>query len=165
MEVCPEADWDTELALVTKLLEADARNCRPPPRLPSLGFLVLNCHRSFSTILLSTVCMLITVHGWEYRRYVVASIEKAKGISLAKKEFDYTTLKTNNISNFSAWHNRATLIPKLLPPPTAETFHKERQSLLQSGIPSPVCSLDLLLLLPLLPSSVEYSYHRIKPNT
>lgn len=84
----------------------------------------------------------MTVHGWEYRRYVVASIEQAKGISLTKKEFEYTTLKTNNISNFSAWHNRATLIPKLLPPPTADEFNKERQSLLQSGNP-------------LLPSSVS----------
>ena len=30
LEVCPDTDWDTELALVTKLLEADARNCAPP---------------------------------------------------------------------------------------------------------------------------------------
>src|SRR5947199_9371356 len=95
--------------------------------LPCLSFPCLPCHPSSSPALLSVVCMLIPVHGWEYRRYVVASIEHAKGISLAKKEFDYTTLKTNNISNFSAWHNRATLIPKLLPPPIAETFHKERK--------------------------------------
>ena len=27
LEVCPEADWDTELKLVTKMLEADSRNC------------------------------------------------------------------------------------------------------------------------------------------
>jgi len=27
LEVCPDADWDTELKLVTKMLEADSRNC------------------------------------------------------------------------------------------------------------------------------------------
>jgi hypothetical protein len=27
LEICPDADWDTELKLVTKMLEADARNC------------------------------------------------------------------------------------------------------------------------------------------
>src|SRR5579859_7516781 len=147
LEVCPEADWDTELALVTKLLEADARNCRPPPRLPFLAFIVLHCHRSFSTILLSNVCMLITVHGWEYRRYVVASIEKAKGISLAKKEFDYTTVKTNNISNYF---------------PLQRQKHSTKNDKVSCNHVSllPVCSLDLLLLLPLLPSSVKYSYHR-----
>lgn len=76
----------------------------------------------------------MVVHGWQYRRYVVSSIEKVKGISLTKKEFDYTTTKTNNISNFSAWHNRANLIPKLLPSPTSDTFNHERQKLLQTGI-------------------------------
>ena len=73
------------------------------------------------------------VHGWEYRRYVVSSIEKLRGVSLAKTEFDYTTTKTNNISNFSAWHNRAMLIPQLLPPATAPNFDTERKALLQKG--------------------------------
>src|SRR5271163_4483113 len=27
LEVCPDADWDTELKLVTKMLEVDSRNC------------------------------------------------------------------------------------------------------------------------------------------
>ena len=29
LEVCPDADWDTELKLVSKMLDADARNCFP----------------------------------------------------------------------------------------------------------------------------------------
>lgn len=76
---------------------------------------------------------LLLVHGWEYRRYVVSSIEKVRGISLAKTEFDYTTTKTNNISNFSAWHNRANLIPHLLPPTTAANFEDERKTFLERG--------------------------------
>jgi geranylgeranyl transferase type-2 subunit alpha len=54
-------------------------------------------------------------HVWHYRRYVVAEIEKEKGQSLVKQEFDFTTSKINaNFSNFSAWHNRGKLIPRLL---------------------------------------------------
>jgi len=81
------------------------------------------------------------VHGWEYRRYVVSSIEKLRGVSLAKTEFDYTTTKTNNISNFSAWHNRAMLIPQLLPPITVPNFDTERKAFLQKGAQSHLYSL------------------------
>ena len=76
---------------------------------------------------------LIAVHGWQYRRYVVANIEKIRNVALAKSEFDYTTTKTNNISNFSAWHNRANLIPKLLPPSSDNTFEEKRKEFLASG--------------------------------
>ena len=92
------------------MLEADSRNC----------------------ISWFSECSLV-VHGWEYRRYVVSNIEKVRGVSLAQSEFDYTTTKTNNISNFSAWHNRANLIPHLLPPVTASTFEEERKQFLQRG--------------------------------
>lgn len=27
LEICPDADWETELKLVTKMLEVDSRNC------------------------------------------------------------------------------------------------------------------------------------------
>lgn len=70
-------------------------------------------------------------HGWSYRREVVKSIEHLSAQELEDKsqsdqqevpedsmtesEFAYTTkmIKTN-LSNFSAWHNRLQLIPKLL---------------------------------------------------
>lgn len=87
-------DWKYEFAIVNKLLELDPRN----------------------------------FHGWQYRRFVVENIENSvkpinnddvSSQSLALldinvKEFDYTTSKINsNLSNFSAWHNRSKLIPKI----------------------------------------------------
>ena len=76
-------------------------------------------------------------HGWTYRREVVKSIEllsaqeqlsalelddkteekkeKKPDQSMTESEFAYTTKMINtNLSNFSAWHNRLQLIPKLL---------------------------------------------------
>ncbi|KAK6462147.1 geranylgeranyl transferase type II alpha subunit [Scheffersomyces coipomensis] len=88
-----KVNWEYEFGVVSKLLELDARN----------------------------------YHGWQYRRFVVQNIEQD---SLKKKkesqsetlillninanEFNYTTTKIKkNISNFSAWHNRSKLIPKV----------------------------------------------------
>ncbi|CAD0084165.1 unnamed protein product, partial [Aureobasidium vineae] len=89
--------WQEEMALVSKMLSYDSRN----------------------------------FHGWSYRREVVKSIEHLStleqedksqtdeankpGESMTESEFAYTTkmIKTN-LSNFSAWHNRLQLIPKLL---------------------------------------------------
>jgi geranylgeranyl transferase type-2 subunit alpha len=56
-------------------------------------------------------------HAWAYRRYLVAMLESAKlgGKSMVQEEFDYTTRMTLvDLSNFSAWHNRSKLIPRLL---------------------------------------------------
>lgn len=87
-----KADWKYELGLVLKVLELDSRN----------------------------------FHGWHYRRYIVGSIEKeyseliceADGqtfeLKLYLAEFVYATKKIEkNISNFSAWHNRSKLIPRI----------------------------------------------------
>lgn len=81
--------WIGELQLVNKMLHADSRN----------------------------------FHAWGYRRIVVSKIERLGssqdsadvGSSLSQPEFDYTTkmIKTN-LSNFSAWHNRSQLIPRIL---------------------------------------------------
>lgn len=52
-------------------------------------------------------------HGWMYRRIVVARIAG----SLVEPEFAYTTKLlqgAGGMSNYSAWHNRSTLIPLLL---------------------------------------------------
>jgi geranylgeranyl transferase type-2 subunit alpha len=75
--------WETELGLVSKMLNKDQRN----------------------------------YHAWGYRRFVVAQLESPEldGKSMAEDEFAYTTTKIrNNLSNFSAWHNRSLLIPKVL---------------------------------------------------
>lgn len=56
-------------------------------------------------------------HAWGYRRYVVAQLESPEldGKSMAEDEFAYTTAMIQaNLSNFSAWHNRSLLIPKVL---------------------------------------------------
>lgn len=87
------ANWSYELGLVLKVLEMDSRN----------------------------------FHGWHYRRYVVGSIEReqnekfvdesksrAADLKLYLAEYKYATMKIEkNISNFSAWHSRSKLIPKV----------------------------------------------------
>ncbi|CCD24031.1 Rab geranylgeranyltransferase BET4 NDAI_0C03710 [Naumovozyma dairenensis CBS 421] len=50
-------------------------------------------------------------HGWHYRRIVIQNMERLGNKSLNHQEFQYTTEKINqNISNFSAWHQRVQLI-------------------------------------------------------
>lgn len=54
-------------------------------------------------------------HGWNYRRVVVENIERLSHSSMCEAEFAYTTQMINsNLSNFSAWHNRGQLLPRLL---------------------------------------------------
>ncbi|KAL9578456.1 MAG: hypothetical protein Q9212_005709, partial [Teloschistes hypoglaucus] len=83
--------WQQELALVGKMLSIDSRN----------------------------------FHGWGYRRKVVAAMEELSPqidasstddrSSMTEAEFEYTTrMIKNNLSNFSAWHRRSKLIPRLL---------------------------------------------------
>ncbi|KAI1003924.1 hypothetical protein K3495_g4285 [Podosphaera aphanis] len=76
--------WEHELSLVKNMLGRDKRN----------------------------------FHGWSYRRMVVAQLEKLSETSLVESEFAYTTKMTQEenagLSNFSAWHRRSKLIPKLL---------------------------------------------------
>ncbi|KAI9852441.1 MAG: Rab geranylgeranyltransferase [Thelocarpon superellum] len=89
--------WEAELGLVGKMLVLDSRN----------------------------------FHGWGYRRMVVDKLESAPlcpppqddsgetegstGRSMAEAEFQYTTkMVETNLSNFSAWHYRSKLTPRLL---------------------------------------------------
>jgi geranylgeranyl transferase type-2 subunit alpha len=56
-------------------------------------------------------------HGWNYRRIVVAELERQQpeGKSLVESEFEYTTKMIKaSLSNFSAFHRRGKLIPGLL---------------------------------------------------
>ncbi|KAF9080133.1 hypothetical protein BGX23_002606, partial [Mortierella sp. AD031] len=95
LENMSQPRWDRELAMVGKFLEMDARN----------------------------------FHGWDYRRYIIRQLDlKDKGASdkildRAQSEFDFTTTKIHqNFSNYSAWHNRSTLLGKL-----AEDMSKEER--------------------------------------
>ena len=77
--------WNRELVLVGKMLVRDSRN----------------------------------FHGWGYRRIVVSELESSKlnGKSMVESEFEYTTKVIHGdkgLSNFSAWHRRSKLIPRLL---------------------------------------------------
>ncbi|KAF3225666.1 Rab geranylgeranyltransferase [Orbilia oligospora] len=97
--------WKSEMGLVNKMLSRDSRN----------------------------------FHGWGYRRYIVQNIETLQrdinketikkekeegeeGVvgeeeeeSLVEQEFAYTTtMYGKDLSNFSAWHNRSKLIPRVL---------------------------------------------------
>ncbi|KKF95230.1 putative glutamine-dependent NAD(+) synthetase [Ceratocystis platani] len=56
-------------------------------------------------------------HAWGYRQKLTERLESSEllGSSMAQAEFSYTTEKINtDLSNFSAWHRRATLIPRIL---------------------------------------------------
>ncbi|RCK60318.1 Geranylgeranyl transferase type-2 subunit alpha [Candida viswanathii] len=81
-----KVNWEFEFAVVSKLLDLDQRN----------------------------------FHGWHYRRFVVENMEVAckgdlvKILKINLDEFNYTTLKIQkDFLNFSAWHNRTKLIPKI----------------------------------------------------
>lgn len=61
-------------------------------------------------------------HGWGYRREVVKSLESLSHESMVEPEFEYTTkMIQTNLSNFSAWHNRGRLLPRLLTQRNAST--------------------------------------------
>ncbi len=103
--------WREELGLVNKMLSLDSRN----------------------------------FHGWGYRRTVVAALEgngqthsdsgtkAAVGRSLAEEELTYTTkMIGTDLSNFSAWHNRSKLIPRLLDEQGADA--ETRRKFLDDGM-------------------------------
>ncbi|KAG0351202.1 hypothetical protein BG005_009318 [Podila minutissima] len=86
LENMSKPSWDKELGMVGKFLEMDARN----------------------------------FHGWDYRRYIIRQMDLQDGqnkdtvLARAQTEFDFTTAKiSQNFSNYSAWHNRSTLLGKL----------------------------------------------------
>lgn len=97
--------WQKELGLVSKMLSLDSRN----------------------------------FHGWGYRRKVIAALEQLSiaanpsTTSMIETEFEYTTrMIETNLSNFSAWHRRSKLIPKLLEGRNAT--HAERCHFLDQGM-------------------------------
>ncbi|KAF9566437.1 hypothetical protein EC968_003748 [Mortierella alpina] len=101
LEHMSQPRWDRELAMVSKFLEMDARN----------------------------------FHGWDYRRYIIKQLDMKDGDSTDKilervqSEFEFTTTKiSQNFSNYSAWHNRSTLLGKLAENMTEE----EREAIVEN---------------------------------
>lgn len=73
-------------------------------------------------------------HGWGYRRIVVDSLENPQldGKSMSREEYDYTTkMIGQNLSNFSAWHNRSRLILRILDEEKANAA--DRRQMLNDG--------------------------------
>ena len=86
-----QAYWNKELFVVEKMLDADARNCKP-----TCNLWVKN----------STQERL--VHAWNYRRYVLANMPMKRP---AQAELTFTKRKIEaNFSNFSAWHQRSKVL-------------------------------------------------------
>ncbi|KAH7320302.1 hypothetical protein B0I35DRAFT_431157 [Stachybotrys elegans] len=74
-------------------------------------------------------------HAWAYRRNVVAKLESPalQGESMVESEFAQTTsMIRGNLSNFSAWHSRSQLIPRLLEERKAD--HAARQKFLDQEL-------------------------------
>jgi geranylgeranyl transferase type-2 subunit alpha len=74
-------------------------------------------------------------HGWGYRRMVVEQLESPAlhGKSMVEDEFAYTTKMVHaHLSNFSAWHTRSKLIPRLLDERKASD--QERKEFLDNGM-------------------------------
>lgn len=78
-------------------------------------------------------------HGWGYRRNIVKALEskeldpQTKSETMTESEFQYTTkMIESNLSNFSAWHHRSKLIPRLLD--ERQTDNETRLKMLDSGM-------------------------------
>jgi geranylgeranyl transferase type-2 subunit alpha len=66
-------------------------------------------------------------HAWDYRRKIVSELERLGNKSMVEPEFEYTTkMIQSNLSNFSAWHNRSQLIPRLLEERNASTEDRKK---------------------------------------
>lgn len=73
--------------------------------MPKKG-LITNFHYLF-------FCNLSTVHCWDYRRIVTQSSQVPDA-----DELDLTSsLITKNFSNYSSWHYRSKLLPRIHPDP------------------------------------------------
>ena len=66
-------------------------------------------------------------HGWGYRRDVINNLEQLSGKSMAEQEFAYATkMVQTNLSNFSAWHARSQLIPRILSERSASSADRKK---------------------------------------
>jgi geranylgeranyl transferase type-2 subunit alpha len=85
-------------------------------------------------------------HGWDYRRHIIAQIERLRGTnqpSMVQSEFAYTTrMIRKGLQNFSALHYRSRLIPRMLQEQGASAnerrkFFEEELDLMQEALIDP----------------------------
>lgn len=95
----PSPNWKKELALCTKFLMMDERNCKQ-------GF-ICTCVLFLNFCKTHIVCDVCIVHCWDYRRLAAERSQVAP-----EDEFLFSTVKIeDNFSNYSAWHYRSKLLP------------------------------------------------------
>ncbi|KAI4136482.1 MAG: hypothetical protein LQ340_008129, partial [Diploschistes diacapsis] len=142
--------WTDELGLVTKMLARDSRNFH------GWGYRRDVVAELESERLDVPDGDVEGVQGEESRGWMEVGVEgeaeadgssrterakdrgrgRSRSMSMVQSEFDYTTRMINtNLSNFSAWHSRSKLIPRLLDEQGAD--HAARRKMLDDGKYSP----------------------------
>ena len=105
-------DYEMEFLLCDKCLELDERNCKFSHKFP-----LYILQKRISCL----ICFI--VHCWDYRRTIVA-----KSKTSMENELNFSTSKINkNFSNYSSWHYRSELLPRIYPSAAGETQLDEQK--------------------------------------